>query len=471
MKRTLYIVDDDPSFRLLLNKVLSKEYQVVLFSDAQACVKQMESALPALVISDYAMPEMNGLELTMLIKERFPQIPIIVLTAYGSVGAAVEVLKQGAFHYLEKNTAGSVSTANFNVLKELIRRAIHNVELHEETARYKNEVEKLQKEVTQLRPTELIGNSSAMNSLRAMIEQIAAIDSTVLIRGETGTGKNLAAGIIHKLSRRQTTGKFIEINCAALPETLLEAELFGHEQGAFTDAKSAKKGLFEIADNGTIFLDEIDSASMAVQSKLLSVLETKSFRRVGGTKPITADVRLVCATNASLEEKVTAGKFREDLFYRINVISFLMPPLRELGEDVILLAERFVQRFSKEMSKPLSGLTENTKTVLRRHNWKGNVRELRNVIERAVIFTPAGKAITADKITLTAIHADAKPEVKENLFCIETGKSLEEVKLAYIKTVLTTCSKNYTEAAKILGISPKSLWEIRKRYGLEASSS
>ncbi|ACF14399.1 two component, sigma54 specific, transcriptional regulator, Fis family [Chloroherpeton thalassium ATCC 35110] len=469
MKRTLYIVDDDPSFRLLLNKVLSKDYQVQLFPDAKTCLKQIETEPPALVISDYAMPETNGLELTMLIKERFPEVPIIVMTAYGSVEAAVEVLKQGAFHYLEKNTAGSVSTANFNVLKELIHRAIRSVELHEETARYKTEVEKLQQEVTQLRPVELIGNSSAMKSLRAMLEQISGIDSTVLIRGETGTGKNLAASIIHKLSRRQSAGKFIEINCAALPETLLEAELFGHEQGAFTDAKSTKKGLFEIADGGTIFLDEIDSASMAVQSKLLSVLETKAFRRVGGTKPITADVRLICATNASLEEKVTAGKFREDLFYRINVISFLMPPLRELGEDVILLAERFVQRFSQEMNKPLPGLTETAKAVLRRHLWKGNVRELRNVIERAVIFAPASQLITADQITLTAIQTDTKQEIKENLFCIETGKSLEEVKLAYIKTVLTTCSKNYTEAARILGISPKSLWEIRKRHGLETS--
>ena len=466
MKRTLFVVDDDPSFRILLNTVLSKEYHVVTIPDAQTCLGQLEKDKPDLIITDYAMPETNGMELTIKIKEKYPGLPVIVLTAYGSIEAAVEVLKKGAFHYLEKNTSGTVSTANFTVLKELIRRALERVDLQNETARYKTEVENLKKQVTEFRPTTLVGNSDAIQTLRKMMEQVANIDSTVLIRGETGTGKNLAAAIIHKMSKRKESGRFVEINCAALPETLLEAELFGHEQGAFTDAKATKKGLFEVADKGTLFLDEIDSASLSVQSKLLSVMETRSFRRVGGTKTFSVDVRLICATNASLEEKVSEGKFREDLFYRINVVSIIMPPLRELGDDVISLAEQFIQRFSNEMNKPIKGLTDGAKKQIRSHVWKGNVRELRNVIERAVIFTPVGESVTENQISLTSFSEQPLNSRSQKQFSMDFGKSLEDVKLAYIQAVLKENPNSYTEAAKILGITSKSLWEIRKRHDL-----
>ncbi len=466
MARTLFVVDDDPGFRILLNTVLSKEYQVVTIPDAESCLKELEKEKPDLIITDYAMPETNGMELTIKIKEKYPDMPVIVLTAYGSIEAAVEVLKKGAFHYLEKNTSGTVSTANFTVLKELIRRALERVDLQAETARYKSEVENLKKQVTEFRPTTLVGNSQAIKTLKQMLEQVATIDSTVLIRGETGTGKNLAAGMIHNLSKRDATGRFVEVNCAALPETLLEAELFGHEQGAFTDAKSTKKGLFEVANQGTLFLDEIDSASLSVQSKLLSVLENRSFRRVGGTKTFNVDVRLICATNASLEQKVSEGKFREDLFYRINVVSIIMPPLRELGEDVISLAEQFIKRFSTEMNKPILGLSDGAKYQLRQHPWKGNVRELRNVIERAIIFTPIGQQVTENQISLTSLQDQAPVNSSEPQFKVEFGKSLEDVKLAYIQAVLEANPNSYTEAAKILGISSKSLWEIRKRHNL-----
>lgn len=466
MKRTLFVVDDDPSFRILLNTVLSKEYQVVTIPDAETCLKELEKEKPDLIITDYAMPETNGMELTIKVKKKYPDLPVIVLTAYGSVEAAVEVLKKGAFHYLEKNTSGTVSTANFTVLKELIRRAIETVDLQAETARYKTEVETLKKQVTEFKPTTLIGNSPAIKTLHQMLEQVAQIDSTVLIRGETGTGKNLAAAIIHKMSKRKEDGRFVEVNCAALPETLLEAELFGHEQGAFTDARSTKKGLFEVADKGTLFLDEIDSASLSVQSKLLSVLETRSFRRVGGTKTFTVDVRLICATNASLEEKVAQGKFREDLFYRINVVSIIMPPLRELGDDVIALAEQFIKRFSTEMNKPVKGLSVGAKKQLRTHPWKGNVRELRNVIERAVIFTPPGQDVSESQISLTTFQDQPIVNSNQKQFSIEYGKTLEEIKLAYIQAILKENPSSYTDAAKILGISSKSLWEIRKRNDL-----
>ncbi len=469
MKPLVFVVDDDPSFRLLLDKVLSKDYDIKTFNDAAACLLQLEREQPALVLTDYAMPDINGLELLATIKQEYPALPVIVLTGYGSIEAAVEALKGGAFHYMEKNLNGATASANFTVLKTLMSRAIERATLKEESQRYKSEVEQLKKKVRQQDTIELIGNSVSIQSLRSMIQQMAAIDSTVLIRGETGTGKTIVARLIHRLSPREQKGQFVEINCAALPENLLEAELFGYEPGAFTDAKSQKKGLFEVADGGTIFLDEIDSTSMLVQSKLLSVLETRTFRRLGGSQPIYSNVRLICATNASLEQKVADQKFREDLFFRINVVSLFMPPLRELGEDIVLIAERFVQQFSREMNKGVTGISPEAKTALLRHTWKGNVRELRNVIERAVIFTPAGSDVQPQQLMLTLPHAPTAPVATAGAdFSIPMGKTLEEVKLAYIQAVLKQ-SSNYADAAKTLGISAKALWEIRKRYGIDTA--
>lgn len=473
MKKTVFVVDDDLGFRELLNAVLSRDYTVRTFAEPPVLLRELEKEQPHLILADFTMPEMNGLELTEAVKAKFPALPVIVLTGYGTIDSAVAVLKAGAFHYLEKNLSGSVSSTNFTILKELINRAIESATIRAESAAYKSEVETLRKQVKRLKSAELIGESEAIRSIRAMVEQIAAIDSTVLIRGETGTGKNLVAERIHQYSRRDTTGRFVEVNCAALPETLLEAELFGYEQGAFTDARTAKKGLFETADNGTVFLDEIDSMSLLVQSKLLTVLESKQFRRVGGNETIKVDVRMICATNSSLEQKVLDRKFREDLFYRINVISLYMPPLRDLGNDVILIAERFVERFSSEMRKPVRGLSMLAKQTLLSHRWNGNVRELRNTIERAVIFTAAGDLIEPEQIILTPGQPQLPVKETGGLFVVPLGetpeetKPLEEIKLAYIRAVLKKFPKSYNDAARALDISQKSLWEIRKRYGLD----
>lgn len=468
----IFVIDDDATFCLLLDKILSRDYAVKAFTSPLEAIEQISLEKPDLILTDYTMPEMNGLELTRTVKQSFPNLPIIVLTGYGSIESAVEVLKAGAFHYLEKSITGGTPTANFTILRNLIARAIENGQL----PRYKTENEQLRRKFKQFRSTELVGESDSIQRVRRMIEQIATTDSTVLILGETGTGKNVAAAMIHRLSSRVNKGEFVEINCAALPDSLLEAELFGYEKGAFTDAKEMKKGLFEIANNGTIFLDEIDSTSPLVQSKLLTVLETRSFRRLGGNQPISVDVRLICATNASLKDKVEQKKFREDLFFRINVVSIGMPPLRTLGNDIILIAETFIKQFATEMNKTVLGLTDEGRKTLLEKQWKGNVRELRNVMERAVIFAENGQFITPVELIMidddisstTARYAPKSPEaLQKKVFSAPIGRTLEDVKLDYIKAVLHDCGNKYTEAAKILDITPKALWEIRKRYRLE----
>ncbi|MCS6989261.1 MAG: sigma-54 dependent transcriptional regulator [Chloroherpetonaceae bacterium] len=460
MERTIFIVDDEPTFRALVDATLSRDYHTKLFAEANSLLKCLEREEPDLILTDYSMPDMDGIELIERVKAKRPHIPIIMLTNYGSVDAAVRALKAGAFHFLEKTTAGGVSSANFTILKELIARAL-------ETSTYKHEAESLREELKKLKSIEIIGESAPIKAVKQTLLRLATLDSTVLLIGETGTGKNLAAEFIHQSSRR-SSGKFIEINCAALPETLLEAELFGYEKGAFTDAKTSRKGLFELAHNGTIFLDEIDAASPSVQAKLLSVLETKRIRRIGGNDVIPIDARLICATNANLPKKVAEKEFREDLFYRIAVMTVEMPPLRSLGNDVILLAEHFAERFAREMDKVVGGLTHEAKEKLLSHSWRGNVRELRNVIERAIAFTPETEPIIAENLVFPTRHAAPShaPADDSTHFTIPIGKTLEEIKIAYVQEILRRHGDNFTKASSILGISQKSLWELRKKYEL-----
>jgi DNA-binding NtrC family response regulator len=461
MKHTIFIVDDEPTFRALVDATLSRDYYTKLFHEPASLLKALEKEEPHLILTDYSMPDMDGIELIEKVKAKRPYLPIIMLTNYGSIDAAVRALKAGAFHFLEKTSAGGVSSANFTILKELIARAI-------ESSTYKHEAESLREELKRLKSIDLIGESKPIKSIKQTLTRLASLDSTVLLLGETGTGKNLAAEFIHQSSKRASE-KFVEINCAALPETLLEAELFGYEKGSFTDAKASRKGLFESANGGTIFLDEIDSASPSVQTKLLSVLENKRIRRIGGNEYIPIDVRLICATNANLAKKVADKEFREDLFYRITVMTVEMPPLRSLGFDVILLAEHFADRFAREMGKVISGFTDDAKEKLLSHTWKGNVRELRNVIERAIAFTAENEPITAADLIFPTRHAATtppSPDENSTHFTIPIGKSLEEIKIAYVQEILRRHGDNYTKASSILGISQKSLWELRKKYEL-----
>ena len=290
-------------------------------------------------------------------------------------------------------------------------------------------------------------------------------NTTVLIRGETGTGKNLVAKTIHHNSL-YNAGRFMEINCAALPDNLLEAELFGYEKGAFTDARAAKPGLLEAADGGTLFLDEIDSMSTALQAKLLSFLESRTFRRLGGVEDLRVTTRILCATNAELEERVAEKAFRKDLFFRINVVSLYLPPLREMGEDILLIARAVAKQLGRELGRTVDGFAPEAEQKLLGHAWPGNVRELRNVLERAIIFAKAPSIQPAD-LLLTSVDGFGGAMIDGQSFRFPTSRTLEDLECAYILHTLTNTEANYAEVADMLGISKKTLWEKRRRYNLD----
>jgi transcriptional regulator with PAS, ATPase and Fis domain len=302
--------------------------------------------------------------------------------------------------------------------------------------------------------------------VRKTIETLRDVpNTTVLIRGETGTGKNLVAKTIHHNSVFNA-GRFVEINCAALPDNLLEAELFGYEKGAFTDARDSKQGLLEVADGGTLFLDEIDSMSLALQAKLLSFLESRTFRRLGGVDELRVTARILCATNAGLEERIAKKHFRRDLFYRINVVNLRLPPLRSMGKDLLKIASHLLENYNKEFRRDVRGFTDKAEDKLCAHSWPGNVRELRNVLERAVIFSKKER-IDADELQMAPSSVFEDLGSMEGYFRFESGGSLEELEHTYIKHILETNNVSYAEVARILGISKKTLWEKRKRYNLD----
>ena len=376
------------------------------------------------------------------------------MTAHSSVQTAVEAMRLGAFHYLQK-------PVNLEEMRALLSKALDlysdKKELQEikQTRKKKHDVGKI------------IGTSDEVQTVRDTIQTLADIpNTTVLVRGETGTGKNLVAQTLHYASK-WAAGRFMEINCAALPDNLLESELFGYEKGAFTDARAAKPGLLEVADGGTLFLDEIDSMSLPLQSKLLSFLESRQFRRLGGTDEIKVTTRIVCATNANLQEKVAEKEFRKDLLFRINVVALELPPLRRMGRDALAIAEKVATGFAEEFAKPFDGFTEAAEEKLVAHSWPGNVRELRNVLERAMIFA---KTPTLDAADLVLLQTDAFDGAASDAdtFRFRSGAALEELEYEYIKhTLANNRNSSYADVAKLLGISKKTLWEKRKRYNLD----
>ena len=456
MKKRVYIVEDDPKLRTLFTKALRRDgFEVDAFNSPPAMLERLDKdEAPDVILTDLLMPSMTGIELIETLKKRKVMVPVIMITGNSSVQTAVEAMRLGAFHYLQK-------PVNLEEMRALLSKAL---ELHD----VKQELAEIKSTQQAKYPVEgVMGSSEAIECVRDTIRMLRDVPGTiVLIRGETGTGKNLVAKTIHHNSLRNT-GRFMEINCAALPDNLLEAELFGYEKGAFTDARAAKPGLLEVADGGTVFLDEIDSMSVALQAKLLSFLESRTFRRLGGVEDLRVSTRILCATNAKLEERVAKKEFRKDLFYRINVVNVLLPPLRNMGRDILLIAAELIKGFNTELRRDVQGFTHEAEEKLLAHDWPGNVRELRNVLERAMIFTKGSHIQAADLVLTSGSGFEMPIKGGGDGFSFPSGETLEELERAYILHTLQSNDASYAEVSRTLGISKKTLWEKRKRYNLD----
>ena len=453
--KRIYVVDDDPKIGELFATVLGRDgYATQGFTQASEALEAIDAGtVPDLVLTDLMMPDISGTQLMEELRQRDLTLPVIVMTAHSSVQSAVEAMRLGAFHYLQK-------PVNLEEMRALLAKAL---DLYED----KKELVEIKRERRQKHSvSKIIGTSDEVQRVRDTIDTLAPIPNTiVLVRGETGTGKNLVAQTLHYASK-WSGGRFMEINCAALPDNLLESELFGYEKGAFTDARAGKPGLLEVADGGTLFLDEIDSMSLGLQAKLLSFLESRTFRRLGGTDDLKVSTRIVCATNANLQQRVADKAFRKDLLFRINVVTLQLPPLRKMGEDALEIAARVAQGFADEFGKPFDGFTAAGRAKLLAHDWPGNVRELRNVLERAMIFA---QSPTLDAPDLQLMNSDLfDAPVDEDAFTFPAGASLEALERDYIRhTLLQNRQASYADVAEMLGISKKTLWEKRKRYNLD----
>jgi two-component system response regulator AtoC len=455
MTRKLFVVDDDLVFAKLLAANLRNEgaLNIELFTSARAMLERRSEEPPDAVVTDLMMPDMDGIELTRQLRSMDPHLPIFVLTASAEMASAIAALKAGATDYLTK-------PVNVDELLTQLRRAIDERPLREEAAT----LERTRK--AKFSAGAILGDEPAIESVREFVRRVAGIpNSTVLLLGESGTGKNLVARTLHYTSA-QAKARFVEINCSALPAHLLEAELFGYQRGAFTDARESKRGLIEVANGGTLFLDEIGELSPELQAKLLNVLESRRVRRVGGTEEIEVNLRLIAATNRDLEAHVRSGRFRQDLFYRINVVACTLPPLRDVPSVIPLLADHFRELFNRQFKKNVKQIDDAVIERLTSWRWPGNVRELRNVIERALIFAD-GEVLLPEHLPPLAGEVVSSSNGHSNgAYPLPSGLSLAEVEKEYIKHTLDAFDGNIQRAAESLGISRKSLWERRKRHGL-----
>jgi DNA-binding NtrC family response regulator len=436
-------VDDELIMRESLAGWLERDGHIVqtAASGEEALEKVKETQFDIFLV-DIKMEGISGLDVLRSVKESDPDADIVMITAYGSIPSAIEAMKDGAYDYMLK-------PFDPNELGVLIEKIIQ----HQEQTRENIYLKEQYKERTRFES--MIGQSRPMQEIFDLIRDVAPMDSTVLITGETGTGKGLAAKAIHTNSSRRD-GPFVTVNCGAIPEHLMETELFGHQKGAFTDAKETKKGRLELAHGGTLFLDEIGEISMRMQIDLLRVLEDRVFYRVGGTQPIEADFRVIAATNRNLEEAIKAGIFREDLFYRLNVISFEMPSLIQRKEDIPLLAEHFLYRFAQETNKLTDKITREAMDEMMLYDWPGNIRELENAIERAVVVGKHREIMPED---LPIFCHEPTPQLK--------AVTLKEVEKAHIQQVLVENQWNIARSAKILGIDRSTLYSKIKRYKLK----
>jgi DNA-binding NtrC family response regulator len=443
-KNRLLIVDDEEIVRSSLQAwFLEDGYEIDTADSAESALKCYEKGKYDLILLDIKMPGMSGMDLLMKLKEIDPDALIILITAYASVSSAVKALKSGAYDYITK-------PIDPDELSHLVKNALEQKNLKDENILLKNNIEQI------VKPDNLIGESPKMKEVYSLIQTVSSTDTTVLILGESGTGKELVAKAIHLNSKRKYF-PLVTVNCGALPESILESELFGHEKGAFTGAHYKRKGKFEMANGGTIFLDEIGTVSHKVQVELLRVIETKEFIRVGGTETIKSDFRVIAATNGNLSELVEKGLFREDLYYRLNVFTINLPPLRERGDDIILLADYFLKKYSNSMNKKISSFDNETIKFLKTYHWPGNVRELENAIERAVVVCQKN-IITLDNLPFK-ISTSSKEQKLEL-------KSLEAVEKNHIKKILNQNNWNISKSAEELQIDRVTLYNKIKKYGL-----
>ena len=440
---SVLIVDDELSVRDSLYRWF-KSYgcRVDTAQDAYEALNKYKGQNWDIVLLDIKMPGMDGVELQRLLKEINENTIRIMITAYASVDTAVQALKEGAYDYISK-------PINPAQLDHIIRNAIEKRRLISETASLRQKIEDLSL------PEEIIGESQGMRKILEMVAEVAKTDATVMIRGESGTGKVLIARAIHANSKRRYF-PIITINCGAYPEGLLESEIFGHEKGSFTGAQFTRRGKLELADKGTLFFDEIGNISMKMQMDLLRVIETKQFSRLGGERMITTDFRVVSDTNQDLEQDVKGGNFREDLYYRLNVFTLVLPPLRERVSDIPLLVDYFLDKFSKTMNKPVEGFTPEALDLLVHYPWPGNVRELRNIIERAMVVVK-GKKIEVSDLSL--------PFDREGY--AQGVDSLEEAERLHIQRILNLTDWNISQAASLLVIERVTLYSKIKKYGLQ----
>lgn len=451
----ILVIDDERLIRWSLEKELSKHgYEVVLVETGKEGLQKMGEEEFDLVLLDIKLPGIDGIEVLRRIRQRDNSSVVIIITAHGMVDTAVEAMRLGAYDYIEK-------PFRLDHLALAIRKALVTVGLRKEVTRLHAE------EAETHAVTNIVSKSEKMKQILRVIAKVSKSEATtVLLQGESGTGKDLVAKAIHYGSVLRDR-PFTAVNCTALPETLLESELLGHEKGAFTDAKKTKKGLFEVTDRGTLFLDEIGDMKLSMQAKLLRVVEEKRFKRVGGTRDIKVSLRIVASTNRPLEKAVEDGSFREDLYYRLKVILINLPPLREHKEDIPLLVSHFIQQYRKEFRRDIKGVSPEALKYLLRYDWPGNVRELKNVLERAIILE-SEDMILADHLP-PELRA-ASPLPKEPIFSFRLppdGVSLDEVERELVTQALALAGENQTQAARLLGLSRDALRRRIKKFSLE----
>jgi two-component system, NtrC family, response regulator AtoC len=461
----ILVADDEPNLRRVLSAILSREgYEILQASDGEQALELAGRGVDA-IITDLKMPRIDGMTVLRRVAAEVPDVPVIIITAHGSVDNAVAAVKAGAFDYIEK-------PFEQEQIRQVVAKAVKQAEAQKRAP-------KLALAPTDTAPGRfgLVGKSQGMSQIYQVIEKVADTPSTVLITGESGTGKELVAKALHEQSSRRG-GPFIKINCAAIPKTLMESELFGYEKGAFTGAVSSKPGRFELADKGTLFLDEIGEIPVEMQVKLLRAIQESEFERVGGLKTIKVDVRLITATNRDLEKEIAAGNFRDDLYYRLNVVPLHIPPLRDRREDIPLLVDHILRKFNERLKKEIEGIEPDAMERLVSHAWPGNIRELENVLERTILFCDARRIRSSDlppegaAVSTPMVIASTSPAAPANdLTGPHSLKEIvraetERVERALIVRALDETGGNVTQAAKLLKISRKSLQMKMKEFGL-----